>query len=158
MTTIVIIFLVIMLLIFVFVLSVSKISRYKLKKSSDNNCNQNVKTTQSAQNKSQLTLQKLIMADFHNAGCDIWDESIHKAPGQFERMQRGFEQPITILSFNDKTGTAEIEGASGEHYTTSLFGCSCPDFTFRQLPCKHMYHLAMELEFNDSIPHSYTQR
>ena len=67
---------------------------------------------------------------------------------QQERFDRSKSPSIKILSFapaNDNNVIAEVEGSTGEVYRTSLTTCSCPDFTFRQRPCKHMYALAIEL-------------
>lgn len=33
---------------------------------------------------------------------------------------------------------------SGHSYTVTLTGCTCPDFQFRKIPCKHMYALAVQ--------------
>ena len=59
-------------------------------------------------------------------GWDEWDESIHRADGQYDRM------------------------VQGDLYTTSCKECDCPDFQRRHLPCKHMYYLAMTLDGNVS--------
>lgn len=42
------------------------------------------------------------------------------------------------LSFN-------VQGTSGNTYTTTLNSCTCPDFIHRGIPCKHMYRVAIEL-------------
>ena len=35
--------------------------------------------------------------------------------------------------------------SDGENiYNTTLFSCSCPDYQFRKVPCKHMLHLAID--------------
>ncbi len=50
---------------------------------------------------------------------------------------------------------ATIRSDSGESYSTTLYSCSCPDFTFRKKPCKHMLRLALEvgLLFNfEAVP------
>lgn len=41
--------------------------------------------------------------------------------------------------------SADIKGESGSIYHVTLSSCTCPDFTSRKKPCKHMYRLALEL-------------
>lgn len=80
-------------------------------------------------------------------GWNIWDSSIHEAPGQFERMERALNKKIDILSYDPKYQLAKIRGNTGI-YLTSCKRCSCPDYHNRHLPCKHMYALAIELGGN----------
>lgn len=40
--------------------------------------------------------------------------------------------------------TAEIKGET-DTYTVTLNSCTCPDFVYRNVPCKHMYQLALEM-------------
>lgn len=81
-------------------------------------------------------------------GWDIWDSSIHEAPGQYERMGRAaMDKEISILSYDPKYRLAKAQGKAAV-YLTSCKRCSCPDYRKRRLPCKHMYALAMELNGN----------
>lgn len=41
--------------------------------------------------------------------------------------------------------SAVIRSDSGESYSTTLYDCTCPDFTYRRQPCKHMLRLALEV-------------
>lgn len=79
-------------------------------------------------------------------GWDIWDTSIHEAPGQYERMERAAtNKEISILSYDPEYQLAKVQGKTAV-YLTSCKRCSCPDYRKRRLPCKHMYALAMELD------------
>lgn len=81
------------------------------------------------------------------SGWDIWDESIHHAAGQYDRMTRAeAQEEIRILAYDPTFQVAMVKGQSGGPYITSGMQCSCMDFRKRQLPCKHMYKLAMELD------------
>ena len=88
-----------------------------------------------------------ISTDFNAMqGWDVWDSSIHDAPGQFERVERGImDRSISVLCYDPKYQLAKVQGKTGV-YLTSSARCSCPDFRKRRLPCKHMYALAVELE------------
>lgn len=41
--------------------------------------------------------------------------------------------------------SATIKSGSNTSYHTTLHSCTCPDFTFRKEPCKHMLRLALEV-------------
>ena len=52
----------------------------------------------------------------------------------------------TVLNFAVSfSGYSEFKGSKGV-YQTSLNSCGCEDFRRRNIPCKHMYRLALELE------------
>ena len=72
-----------------------------------------------------------------------WDVSIHDADGQDVRFDRALFQHIVILQYNEKMGTATVQGSRGSVYETTLDRCTCEDFQRRSLPCKHIYKLAM---------------
>lgn len=40
---------------------------------------------------------------------------------------------------------ADIQGKSGNTYHVTLNSCTCPDYTSRHIPCKHMYRLALQV-------------
>lgn len=89
------------------------------------------------------------MADnFVIAKWTEWDESIHHADGQLDRIRRAVEslekKDISLLAYNPASGYARIRGTSG-YYLVNSHQCSCPDFRERRLPCKHMYYLAFLL-------------
>lgn len=82
-------------------------------------------------------------------GWNTWDESIHSANGQYERMSRAFNEAtdMELLCYDPIIKRAKIRGTSNI-YVTGHQGCSCPDFKDRKLPCKHMYFLMAELDEN----------
>lgn len=75
---------------------------------------------------------------------DVWDDTIHEAPGQADRIKRACEQDIRILSNLQSNRPARIQGTTGEIYDTSYDSCTCVDFQRRGIPCKHMYKLAIQ--------------
>lgn len=74
---------------------------------------------------------------------NVWSE-IHSAPGQEKRLDSARAAACTPLQVSQCGGTAEFKGSGGV-YHTSLNSCGCEDFRSRNLPCKHMYRLALEL-------------
>ena len=88
-----------------------------------------------------------IEADFEKIGWTEWDGSIHRADGQLERIKRAayHNNGLSLTQYSPRTGFGIVRGSSGESYLVNCHRCSCPDFRERQLPCKHMYFLAMLL-------------
>lgn len=41
--------------------------------------------------------------------------------------------------------SSHVQSKSGQEYTVTLSSCTCPDFSTRHHPCKHMYRLAAEV-------------
>ena len=87
------------------------------------------------------------------ASWQQWDDSIHRQSGQLERMRRA--PGVSVEWYDPKSKRARVRGSSGQ-YLTSSSRCSCPDFRDRNIPCKHMYALAMELDGDEEriIPSS----
>lgn len=73
-------------------------------------------------------------------GC--WKRSHHRKNGQELRYYRSIHDNMEILWISDDDYSAEICGTTGVIYETTLCDCTCPDFEYRNLPCKHMYMLA----------------
>lgn len=74
-----------------------------------------------------------------------WDVSIHSDDSQISRQGRAMTYPFTF-DIDTNTKTARFSSTSDlPYYDTSLSQCNCYDFQGRQLPCKHMYRLAVEL-------------
>lgn len=78
-----------------------------------------------------------------------WSETLHE---DFEQIKRTiFAQrikPEKIIAINPSSESAEITGTDGA-YSVTLNSCTCHDFNSRQLPCKHIYRLAYELNYFD---------
>lgn len=81
-----------------------------------------------------------------------WDSSVHESKGQPVRMQRALTQNIVIRDVSKK-GVAKVQGTQGIEYKTTFQTCSCPDFTQRIRPCKHMYLLASRYAGFDPVPY-----
>lgn len=81
-----------------------------------------------------------------------FDDDIHNTFEQIKRIDSGSKLGKKILSFDADAKTMSIQGSGSEPYHTTLDDCDCPDFSFRQLPCKHMYCLALNLGLAANIP------
>lgn len=74
-----------------------------------------------------------------------WDASVHSDDAQISRQGRATTYPFTF-DIDTTSKTARFSSTSDlPYYDTSLSQCNCYDFQGRQLPCKHMYRLAVEL-------------
>ena len=70
-----------------------------------------------------------------------WDESIHWDFEQVKRMDSAKKLLKDIVS-EYPDGSIAIQGSSSDPYIVSLAECTCTDYLFRNLPCKHIYCLA----------------
>lgn len=61
------------------------------------------------------------------------------------RKARAIGGNLTIISIDRERCRGEYAGSEKKNYKTSLLKCSCPDFSKRSVPCKHMYNLAFNL-------------
>ncbi|MBP2649485.1 MAG: polymerase epsilon subunit-like 3-5 exonuclease [Firmicutes bacterium] len=75
--------------------------------------------------------------DFTNFGR--WETTIHKSQEQQSRIDRA--AIIDKITMNNNQTQATING-----YKVTLDACSCPDFTRRRKPCKHMYKLFFDIQ------------
>lgn len=74
-----------------------------------------------------------------------WDYNVHNDDAQIERQGRALHYPFSF-SLDIENRSARFSSTSDlPYYTTTLSCCSCYDFQNRQLPCKHIYRLAVEL-------------
>lgn len=67
-----------------------------------------------------------------------WPVEIHTETEQIQRM-------LEKVNFLEVDTIRQI-GTTDNGYSTSLVSCTCPDFTKRKRPCKHMYGLAADLD------------
>ena len=74
----------------------------------------------------------------------LWDAKIHSSPEQQKRIQTAQSAKTTPTSINKETQTGCFPGSGLEVYQTTLNSCTCADFGYRGLPCKHIYRLAIE--------------
>jgi len=73
-----------------------------------------------------------------------WDVN-HTTADQSSRFSRGCSPSCTPHQIDKERGIAVFFGEDQPTYQTSIRSCSCTDFQQREIPCKHMYRLAMEL-------------
>lgn len=78
---------------------------------------------------------------------DVW-EAVHEMPDQEKRISSAQKAACTPMEIDRENRCGKFQGSSGS-YLTTLEKCKCGDFLRRQLPCKHMYRLAIELELVD---------
>ena len=79
-----------------------------------------------------------------------WEPEVHESSDAKKRIasaQKADLTPLKIEAREDKT-YGYFQGRHGR-YETSLEFCPCGDFHIRQMPCKHIYRLAMELHLID---------
>lgn len=74
-----------------------------------------------------------------------WPDELHLDFEQVKRIQSAKELKKSIISLDTATGTVKIQGSEAEPYKATLKECGCADFMRRQLPCKHIYALAIEM-------------
>lgn len=71
-------------------------------------------------------------------------DDIDSQPDQIKRQKSALK--CKIIEIDKEIKTAIFKGSGKEPYKTSLDACTCRDFSVRNLPCKHMYRLRMEIE------------
>lgn len=86
----------------------------------------------------------------------LWNKwaACHNLPGQSDRLLRGKSSKYSPVSIDKKNCSAKMQGRDGM-YNVTLTKCDCMDFQKRQLPCKHMYRLAIELGLVNETASSY---
>lgn len=91
-----------------------------------------------------LTLLQ-IGQDFAALGWNNWTPEQLTAEGQFERLEQSItDTGLNIIEIDEKSGDGKIEDNS-RLYRVSGEKCSCIDFIYSGLPCKHMFFLAGSL-------------
>lgn len=81
-----------------------------------------------------------------------WDESIHNDLEQLKRIASANSLKSSQVQVNKENQSAIIQGSGSTPYEVTLNICTCFDFESRQLPCKHMYRLALELGLLSELP------
>ena len=74
-----------------------------------------------------------------------WTSSIHDTADQKKRIESAKSSKTTPDSIDKENKSGVFAGSGITPYLTTLDSCTCGDFSRRQLPCKHMYRLAIEL-------------
>lgn len=86
-----------------------------------------------------------VARDFAALGWNNWTSEQLTAEGQFERLEQSItDTGLNIIEIDEKSGDGKIEDNS-RLYMVSGEGCSCVDFIYSGLPCKHMFFLASSL-------------
>lgn len=74
---------------------------------------------------------------------EIPEEELLEACKRLERARD--MKPGAVISLDPSARSALIQGSGGVVYSVSIDRCECVDFERRQLPCKHIYRLALDL-------------
>jgi hypothetical protein len=77
-----------------------------------------------------------------------WEERIHLTPKQKQRFEESKSDECEPVSIDFEQNSATFKD-DRKLYKTSLNHCTCRDFFIRQMPCKHIYRLAIELNMID---------
>lgn len=89
---------------------------------------------------------RMMVDNFDALSWHRWTEVDHEGAEQYNRMEQAAQdKALQVLDYDPDYRLAKVQGKTGV-YLTSGERCSCPDYRKRQLPCKHMYLLAMELD------------
>ena len=81
-----------------------------------------------------------------------WPEEIHSDFEQVKRIESSKNLKKSVVSIDLSSGEVVIQGSGADPYRATLRECTCPDFSIRQAPCKHMYYLAGEMGFLKDLP------
>lgn len=73
-----------------------------------------------------------------------WDSSIHKSDYAAKRIKSAKSAKLTPMKIDTADCYGYFQGAHGR-YETRLDSCPCGDFRRSNMPCKHIYRLAIEL-------------
>ena len=73
-----------------------------------------------------------------------YSADVDSAPDQIKRQISASKCKPIEIDFENKCGI--FKGSGKSPYHTTLTDCTCRDFVVRNLPCKHIYRLRMELE------------
>ena len=86
---------------------------------------------------------------FRSIGWNYWTHDQHMSDGQYKRLYNALnDKRMDIVSIDYEKQSGII--SSSEVYEVSGSGCSCSDFEYRGLPCKHMYFLLSALMSNEA--------
>lgn len=88
---------------------------------------------------------------------NLWEKwsDVHEMPDQIKRLSSSKEAALTPISIDKNNFSATIPGKHGTYHVT-LENCECSDFKRRNLPCKHIYRLAIELGIIEENVLSYS--
>ncbi|MCM1061720.1 MAG: SWIM zinc finger domain-containing protein [Eubacterium sp.] len=89
---------------------------------------------------------KQVKQDFSLLGWGkFWDLKQLTEDGQFERFEQSVvDTSLRLIEVNEESKSGTVAD-SVRLCRVSGSGCSCSDFTYNGLPCKHIYFLASVL-------------
>lgn len=82
----------------------------------------------------------------------IWDIKTHNSENQVKRQRRALCETIPIEINTRLCSATFVSRYSNTMYKTDMVCCTCPDYSDRELPCKHMYRLFYELNHAPQNP------
>ena len=109
---------------------------FKSTKSSYTPLSEEEKTKRKAQRLAEVRKMRQMPADVNQWGS--WNRALHLEKAQQERIVRAIEITKHEQKKIRKNGPYWVI----QEYGCSLMGCDCEDFSFRKLPCKHIYAAA----------------
>lgn len=83
---------------------------------------------------------------------ESWPAPIHQSLDGIKRIKSATKINPDSFTINSDGLSALFCGSSPFPYEVTQFSCTCRDFVRRQLPCKHMYRLSIELGVEFSLP------
>lgn len=83
---------------------------------------------------------------------ESWPAPIHESLDGLKRIISASKIKPDSFTISADGLSATFHGSSPFPYETTQSYCTCTDFERRQLPCKHMYRLALELGADLSLP------
>jgi predicted nucleic acid-binding Zn finger protein len=75
----------------------------------------------------------------------FWIAVDHNNPEQLRRQRSACDKRVSFKIIDSEKEIGIATGTRNREYTVTLGQCSCMDYLYRRLPCKHMYKLAYEL-------------
>lgn len=81
-----------------------------------------------------------------------WSPESHDGLDQLKRICSARKISANKITVDKDTETAVVSGSSSTPYNVTLNHCDCGDFSIRNLPCKHIYRLALDLGYLSDLP------
>lgn len=104
----------------------------------------------------------ILINKLHHSNYPVFSDFFDADVNNNDRLQRALDEKMQFIG---PPGTHRIlYSSSGHQYDVSLSSCTCPDYTYRHRPCKHMYRLAIDYVLSlpvrnaDPVPDSMPTR
>lgn len=95
--------------------------------------------------KKKIDISNLDLDNIPSCNFGKWKGANNNSKDQRRRAQRACSAECTPYSISQENRSG-IFSSVNDTYNTTLYDCTCLDFTKRGMPCKHMYRLAIELD------------